>query len=389
MRARGAAVAASAIVVAVVAVVIGHRTVARPMSARPFPPRPAPPSTTATDGPTSGLHQAWHWEPPPVSNVGMPAADADGVAVTYGHVGVALVGPDGRERWRADRTGVREVAPLLEGDLVVVATDEGLVAWDRADGHRRWEVALADRANTPVAAGPLLLATTWDGSLSAVRRADGGPTWSCRLPGVALGPPATDGVTVVASWEAEGGEVAGLAAFDAATGAARWSRPLPAEGVSAPAVAGADDPLVVVVAGDGRLHGFDLADGGARWQVPVGGPGAPEVPPLVDGRVLVAGHRLGGMAGVDLTGRRRWEETAEGGTAVRGGAAPAGGHGYVLPLDSGELLVATAGGGTQVLDPPGRVSGVAAGPSGVLLVATGGEDQNHLFAVAGWQPAVE
>jgi hypothetical protein len=50
-----------------------------------------------------------------------------------------------------------------------------------------------------------------------------------------------------------------------------------------------------------------------------------------------------------------------------------------LPVDDGRVLI-RRGGAVTVLDPPGRVSGVSAGPQQMLLVATREADQNELIA---------
>jgi hypothetical protein len=63
---------------------------------------------------------------------------------------------------------------------------------------------------------------------------------------------------------------------------------------------------------------------------------------------------------------------------VRGGPAASGSL-VALPVDDGRVLL-RHGNEVTVLDPPGRVSGVAAGPGGVVLVATREAHQNELVA---------
>ncbi|MGH9189014.1 MAG: PQQ-binding-like beta-propeller repeat protein [Acidimicrobiales bacterium] len=341
---------------------------------------PAPPESTLVPAPIAGPAQAWRWDAPPLASVGMPAADADSVVATFGHVGVVLLGHDGRERWRSTSVGVRDVAPLLTADLVVASTESGMVAFDRRTGEPRWEVELGDRPNTPVAAGGMAVASTWGGSVIAVDLAGGRELWRRQLPGAALGPVATDGNVAAVTWEAEGGDAAGIAAFDGRTGRPTWSAPLPPEGVSSPALV-AD--RLVVVAGDGSALALDAATGAVAWRTAVGGAGSPEVPPLPVGDQVVVAHRLGGLAVLDSrSGRLEWQ-AGTGSAAVRGGPGgplPSGRH--ALPLDDGRLMVAGPGGG-EILDPPGMVSGIVTVGRGVLIVAIAGADQNRLYAISG------
>ena len=345
----------------------------------------APPSG-ASDG--GAMAAEWRWEAPPRASVGMPASDGPDVAFTYGHRYLALYGADGTPRWALERIGLRDVAPRLTTDLVLAATDDGVVAVDRAGGQERWHTGLGERANTPVMAGGRAVVSTWEGSLVALEVAGGRVAWRATLPGPAVGPAtgAVDGPggdVVVVTWESEHGDAAGAVAVDAATGRRRWAVALEPGGVSAPVVTAGG--TVVVVAGDVAAHGLRLSTGERRWRVETGGAGSPEAPPLVaaDGGVLVA-SRLGEMALVDEgDGRVRWQASADA-AVVRGGPAGPGPRGrFALPLDDGRLLVAGPGGGQEILDPPGRVSGVTVA-GGLLLVATRGAEVNALVALHGW-----
>ncbi|HYX43956.1 MAG TPA: PQQ-binding-like beta-propeller repeat protein, partial [Acidimicrobiales bacterium] len=181
----------------------------------------------------------WRWVAPRPSYVGMPAADGEGVVVTFGHSHVVLLDPAGHPRWTVDHPSVRDVASRLTADAVLVPTEEGLLALDRATGAPRWEARIGERANTPVIAGGRAVASTWDGSLVAFGLADGRVAWRVPLPGVALGPASGDDRVVVTTWEAEHGAGAGALAVDPATGRQRWAVPLPEGGVSGPGMVAA------------------------------------------------------------------------------------------------------------------------------------------------------
>jgi len=316
----------------------------------------------------------------------MPAAEGHDVAFTYGHLRLAVYTADGMPRWEAERVGLRDVAPRLTPQLVVAATDDGVAAFDRADGNERWHVELGERANSPVVAGGRAVVSTWDGSLVAVDLDGGRVAWRAPLPGAAVGPAATsaDGTVVVTTWEAADGASAGVVAVEAGTGRRRWDVALEPGGVSAPAVT--EGGVVALVAGDVAAHGLELATGRARWRVETAGAGSPEVPPLpLDGGAVLLAHRLGGMVVVDeRDGRARWDASTDA-AAVRGGPAGPGPTGrFALPLDDGRLLLAGPDRAEEVLDPPGRVSGVVAGGGQLLLVGTRGAETNQLVALHGW-----
>ena len=345
------------------------------------------PSPGGAAFPPESLGRRWRWVAPPPSYVGMPAADDDGVVVTFGHSHVVLLDPSGRPRWTVDHPSVRDVAARLTPDVVLVPTEEGLLALDRATGVRRWDARIGDRANTPVVAGGRAVVSTWDGSLVAVDLAAGQVAWRLPLPGVALGPAAGDDRVVVATWEAEHGSGAGATAVDPATGRQSWAIPLPEGGVSGPGLLAANgERLAVVICGDIAAHALALDSGTERWSTPLQGAGSPEAVPVdTGGGAVLLAHRLGGLALLDgADGRVRWEASSDG-VAVRGGpAGPGPGGAYALPLDDGRLLLAGPAHPTRLLDPPGRVSGVAAGPGGALLVATRETAENDVTALSGW-----
>jgi len=196
--------------------------------------RPSAPEGAGAAGGGGGMAAEWRWEAPPRASVGMPAVDGDDLAFTYGHLRLALFGADGTARWEVERVGLRDVAPRLTPDLVVAATDDGVVAVDRAAGRERWHVDLGERANAPVMAAGRAVVSTWEGSLVALDPDGGRLAWRATLPGPAVGPAAATpdgdggGTVVVATWESEQGTAAGAVAVDGPPGAGggrcRWSR---------------------------------------------------------------------------------------------------------------------------------------------------------------------
>jgi outer membrane protein assembly factor BamB len=326
---------------------------------------------------------AWHWEAPTPASVGMPAADDRDVAFTYGHQHLVVLDADGRARWDAARLGLRDVAPRFTADLVLAATDDGLAAFRRSDGGVVWDTALQGRANTPVVAAGLAVTSTWEGDLVGVDLVAGKVAWRIALGGSAIGPPAGDGTTVVATWEEEHRQGGGAVAVDAPTGRRRWAAPLPPGGIGGPAVT--PDGTVVVVAGDVAAHGLVLGTGQERWRTPLEGAGSPEVPPVAVGpdKVLTA-HRLGGLDLLDTaTGQRTWQVRTDG-AAVRGGPVVGPGGTFAFPLDDGRMLLAGPQRDVELRQAPSRISGLAAGPGGLLLAATRGGTVNSIQATPRW-----
>jgi len=326
----------------------------------------------------------WTWTVPPPAWVGMPAADDTGVAFTYGHQHIALLDGGGRVLWDAFQLGVRDVAPRLTADVVLVATDDGVAAYARSGGAKLWATVLAGRANTPLLAGRVVVTSTWEGELVGLDVADGKVLWRAELPGPALGPPSSDGATVVVTWDRTAARIGGAVAVDAATGRRRWAVPLPGGGISAPAVTGAGS--AVMVGGDLAAHALSMKTGEERWRTEVAGAGSPEVPPLaVDDRSVLVAHRLGGLDLLDVaTGRRSWQVATDG-AAVRGGPAVGPEASFAFPLDDGRVLLAGPRRPTELLQPPsGRISGVARGPGGFLVVATREGVLNTVEAGPAW-----
>ncbi len=247
--------------------------------------------------PAPGAAIVWQWSAPRPAYVGMPAADGDDVAATYGHsVLVMLDATTGAERWRASRVGLRDVAPALTFERVLAATDDGVIAFARGDGRLLWEKSLGDRPSTPAVAGDAVIVTTWDGRLVNVDH------WSIDLPGPALGPPAIAGGIVVASWEG------GVLAADVASGRVRWRHEFDVGRTSAPAVG---QGLAVVVGGDHRAHAYDLASGRERWVRSMRAAGIPRSAPSHSGRPRRGGRpartcgRVRGGVGAPALERRR------------------------------------------------------------------------------------
>lgn len=184
--------------------------------------------------------------------------------------------------------GTQAAVTVADGQaLVALNRDLGLSSWDAATGAPRW--ANISAATLAVNASPLVVGDTTyvvsaRGDLSALDRANGRRRWSVALtPGgfdwgysVVATPAYADGRLFVATqWH-------WLLAIDAATGAVRWR--LPARGgplnfahyraattgfIASPVVTG---DVVWVGHPDGTLAAHDVRDGAERFHLALGAP---------------------------------------------------------------------------------------------------------------------
>jgi hypothetical protein len=315
----------------------------------------------------------------------MPAADEAGVAAAVGHAQLVALDAAGRTRWTVAVDELRDVAPALAPDVVVAATEDGVAAFDRTDGRVRWGAPSGgERPTAPVLvhtrARRVAAVATWEGHAMAVDVDTGVPLWRVALPqGAIAAPVASDDTLVVACEERGEATVVGL---DANTGARRWERAVPADGVGGPAVVHAHRRAVVVlVAGDRRVHAFDPGTGAVVWRADTaGGAGSPEVAPAAIGGDVVVADRLTGMVRLRAAdGARRWR-TLGPGAAVRGGPAVVARGTAALPVDAGGFLL-TRGGGVRLVATDGRVVGMTA-VHGLVVAATREGDGNGLRAYA-------
>jgi outer membrane protein assembly factor BamB len=323
------------------------------------------------------------WPAPPGAGLGVPAADAEGVVITYGRRRVVALSDDGRVRWDVERVGVTPARPATGDGLVVVGTDDGVLALDRRTGSTRWDAALGDRS-TPVLGDGLVLATLWENGLVALRAGDGGVAWQRPLPGAALGPPAIGDGRAVAAWQAPDG-TSGVTCVTLAEGRPCWQVELPGE-LGAPAVVRG---VVAIVAGDLAVHGIDLVTGRPRWRVEVGGAGAPEVPAVGDGtRVVVATRDAALCAVAARRGRVLWCTPPAGAADQGAPAGPGPGGRWALAEASGRLAVRrptrgpTPGQGAPFVQ---AVAAVAVSPSGLLLVARRAVTADERPTLSAWR----
>jgi outer membrane protein assembly factor BamB len=216
-------------------------------------------------------------------------ASLDGVVLAGGADGLIhrLSARDGAKIDAIEVGGPILRSPAIAGGVVYAVADGGLVvAFDAATGANRWRVDLGsgEVATPAVSSGFVYVTHGVDGSgqpyeLLALDVRDGAVVWRWLAPTSArlfVGAVADDGVYAVS-------EDRSVYRLDGATGEGRaWYTADDAIGSLASVVG---DTLYVASA-DGTVHALDRETGGRRWAIAV--EGAPTMPVVVNGRVIVA-----------------------------------------------------------------------------------------------------
>jgi outer membrane protein assembly factor BamB len=253
-----------------------------------------------------------------------------------------VVGIDPAERssrlWETPLNAQSRTAPTVTDGRVFVGTAEGSVeAVEINSGTEAWTVKVTGEVATSpaVTEGRVFLVAedrdTGRTRLYALDAEDGRVVWSSSPPGITLGvssPTAADGTVYVGFGDYGAGVAGTVRAFDAASGALRWTQPVrgPFSGLSTLAFA---DGGVFVLDGDGGVYRLDGESGKPAWDYQF-----PSLvtwgAPLVAGRYVYVGLDDGTIAAIDAeSGHLVWQ------TSLRQGAI-----GAFAP--HGDLLLAPA-----------------------------------------------
>jgi outer membrane protein assembly factor BamB len=276
----------------------------------------APPSARAVCVPVGC--EAWRFDADGPIEVAV-GPDGDDVLVTSRPSGVVQVldTRTGEVRWRRDPPVNRQTRLL--GDVVVVWTEEELVAYDLDDGAPRWATPSPVVTHRPTYR---LLRTSGPGANGGARRLSDG--WAT---------PGPDPVGILSGYRGPGSAEL-VFALDLTNGEVRWTEP------DAAAVAVAGDRVVVVRdrpggdAGGGRseVAMLDARSGAELWSV-TGPDGAVSAAP-VDDRYVVLGTAAGQDVRDAATGDRLFRRPAAERGSVRGG-----GVGWWFAPSGAEVLV--------------------------------------------------
>ena len=190
------------------------------------------------------------------------------------------------------------------GDTLYAGGQDGLAAFDRTTGERRWSfTAPADAVNgAPMVVDGLVIAGSRDGRLYAVTADGGESVWTYAGAQIRIdsSPTVVDGTVYVTSRDA-------LHAVDAATGKREWVFDDVTVSRSSPTV---HDGTVYVGTTAGELQAIDAATGERRWQFDEPRPRPMfSAPTVVDGTVYVGCHDRSLYAVDAETGAREWAFT--------------------------------------------------------------------------------
>jgi len=211
------------------------------------------------------------------------------------------------QKWKAT-VGTGDSTPALVGDKLYVSArqgdDEVTLCLDAATGKELWKDKYAATAVTGAAArhpGPRSSPTVADGKvvtlgvggvLSCLDAAGGKVAWrneefkAVPMFFAAMSPIVVDGMCIAHL----GGKGAGtLAAFDLASGAAKWKWTGDGPAYGSPVLLTADGVKQVVVQTEKSLVGVAVADGKLLWQVaaPTQGRVFNSATPIIDGQTVI------------------------------------------------------------------------------------------------------
>ena len=365
---------------------------------RDLPARPEP--VAATPWPTWGLDPARdRWlpagSPPPYrvqwrfagrSLLEFPPALAYGRVFlpTFAGLLVALDAESGKVLWRHASGRCAWASPAVAGGFVYQTfllrppkcdPEHGragtLVALDAESGRVRWHVALPPTESSPLVSDGLVYIGDWSGRVSAFDARTGARRWSVLTDG------AVKGSVAVAGGRAYVGAYDGrLYALDAQTGRALWrsssrSR-LGRRGAfySTPAIAYG---RVYLGSTDGSVYSFGAVSGKLRWSHRTGGYvyGSPAV---WRQRILVGSYDGRFIALDAATGRVRWSFDA--GAPISGSASVLGRIVYFSTLGEQTFGLDAATGRVLWRFPDGKYSPMVT--DGRRLYVTG---YSHLYAL--------
>ena len=272
--------------------------------------------------------------------------------------------PGARLAWTVD-LGEDLTAPVTDGTHAFVMDDEGtLSAISVAAGEVDWQADLGGQSvgHSPLVAGGVVLAGSSEpNQVEAFDAASGAVRWT--VPDLFYtGAPAAFRDTAIVG---TGGDVVALGLAD---GKERWRATLPQDvGVWSGLVVAGD--AVVLGTDDGKVAALDAATGRVRFVTP--GPNSSESQPMwgvtVVGGTVIAFDDDSDVSGVALdTGALRWTLDAH---ARHPGVMAALGRDAAVALDSRQVLVLDPATGRERRRLSGEVSSLAALPGARPLLA--------------------
>ncbi len=266
-------------------------------------------------------------------------------------------------------------SPVIDGSVAFVPlsnSPQSITAFDLFEGKPRWKKSYGDVEVTPCLFAQKIFFGNTAGTFFSIERATGDVRWKFELPdnttlkGIRSSPAADSGTVV---FGADDGKVY---AFDAETGARRWTFD-----AGAPVVA---SPLIVsgtVFVGNrlGTFFALNLSSGRAAWQSRTGAPIYANGVPAGD--IIIVGNLAGEAIGFRKSdGMRLWHTDLGG--PINAGGAVAGSTVYIGTMKKQIFgLNPEDGAITWKAEAGGRIRTSPAAAFGRLFVAT---DEHDLLA---------
>lgn len=203
----------------------------------------------------------------------------------------------GQERWRFDLGGyiVRATPAVVDG-VAYIGAGYGLFAIDTATGAERWRMPIRFAGSaSPVVAGEMVFLATQEGHVYAVDAATGEERWRYEADGLIFGAPAVFGDNVYFA-----SDTGGISVMTATSGRVNWRAKLEVPIRGAPAVS---PGTVVFNTEQPAVHAFNAETGDPLWQTAVGG----EASPSLAGDLVIFGSDENGLYAAEIaTGAIRW-----------------------------------------------------------------------------------
>jgi outer membrane protein assembly factor BamB len=287
---------------------------------------------------------------------------------------VAALGlASGEELWRTDVGDyIARSTPALSGQTLYVAAGYSLLALDIETGRERWSVPLRFAGScSPVVIGDHLYVATQEGHISAFTTATGDEVWHYRNDNLLFGSPSVaEGVLVIGD---EAGFVTGL---DIGTGREVWQRPVGGEVFATPAIA---DGVVYIATTAPSLVALDVQTGEERWRRGIGGESSPA---LAGESVFLGGDDQSVRALDRETGEIRWSSPL--GYAIRSSATVT--DGAVL-IGSGPTINAIGRGDGRILWTHVTGGEVTADPAAAGDIVVVGSHDGYVYALGPPEPS--
>lgn len=187
---------------------------------------------------------------------GALAASADRVVAPTARDVRVLDAATGAEVWTAP-IGPLTAPPFVKQDIVILAANEQLAAYDAADGSVRWTREVGRVEHRPAIAGARLYVPVSDGRLLALELASGEPAWEAQL-GIGPTEPLVDEDRLFV-----GTSDKSFVSLALKTGKENWRQRVGGTVIGPAAV---DARHVYVVALDNLMRAYDRRNGARRWK---------------------------------------------------------------------------------------------------------------------------